>query len=316
MSIEDYRASYEAEVAAALDDAARNTAADPLTSSPDRSGEARLAGPDDGVRAVVQDAGADASARVAAIDAARLDAISQPDVVRLLLALLQDQTDDPAVRHAALGALEELSFAVATFAPYDAEYHSALRAAATDADPPLREAVLEVLALDHDEYAQRLLVDGLQDPSAALVDRTRALQFLGYDLHAGHYEMLREIVAQATDPEERTAALRLLAADSGSAELFRRIVQDRSEDVAARTTSAVALSSLEPTAFAPVARQIVLDESDDDDLRAVCLTALTVTPADDGDPDLADRVMSGQAAPSTELKQAVDRYRETKAPGG
>lgn len=320
MSIEDYRASYEAEVAAALDDAARDTAADPLVgalSGPSRSSEtARADGSDTEVLAVVQDTGAGAAARVAAIDAARLDAISRPEVMGLLIAVLQDPADDPAVRRAALGALEELSFAVVAFAPYDAEYRTALRAAATDDDPQLREGVLDVLALGHDEYAQRLLIDGLQDPSVALVNRTRALQFLGYDLHAGHYDMLREIVAKATDPEERNAALRLLAADSGSVELFRRIVQDRSEDIAARTTSVAALSSIEPEAFEPVAREIVLDDSEDDDLRVTCLTALTVTPGDDGDPGLADQVMSATTAPSAALERAADRYRKVKAPGG
>ncbi len=309
MPVEDYRADY----LRAQDEAATQAAdpADPLVVG--LAGDAlRGARTDHEVLAGFADTGADASARVAAIDTARLDAISRPEVMRALIAVLADQADDARVRRAAQGALEELSFAVGDFAPYDADYRSALRVAATDPDQQLAEGALEVLALGQDEYAQRLLVQGLEDPSTAVVSRLRALQFLGYDLHSGHYPMLRRIVEEAGDPEERTTALRLLAADSGSAALLKQIVADRSEDVEARTVSAIALNAQDPDAFASTAREIVLDPEDDDDLRAVCLTALTVVPEPPDGPDLAEAVMSTPIPPSAELERAAQQYREAK----
>ncbi len=309
MSIEDYRADYLQAQGEAATQAA--DPADPLVSG--LAGDAlRGSRTDDEVLAGFADTGADASARVAAIDTARLDAISRPEVMRALITVLADQADDARVRRAAQGALEELSFAVGDFAPYDADYRGALRTAATDPDPQLAEGALEVLALGQDEYAQRLLVQGLEDPSTAVVSRLRALQFLGYDLHSGHYPMLRRIVEEAADPEERTTALRLLAADSGSAALLERIVADRSENVQARTVSAIALNAQDPDAFASTARAIVLDAEDNDDLRAVCLTALTVVPAPADGPDLAEAVMSTPIPPSEELERAAQQYRGAK----
>ena len=307
MSVEDYRASYEAEVAAEL----AASPDDPLTAG--RTAGAEPARSSGEAGAAVGDRDADPTGRIAAIDAARLDAISRPEVVQALVAVLADDGDDPAVRHAALGALEELSFAVTAFAPYAAGYRAALRAAATAEDPALREAALEILALAHDEHAQQLLVEGLRNPDAALVARTRALQFLGYDLHAGHYDLLREIAEGSGDPVERSAAVRLLGGDAGSAELLHRLLRDRGEDVSVRTMSAAALNAIEPAEFAPVAREIALDPDEADELRTTCLTALTVAP-DDDEPELADQVMTATPTPSAELERAAQQYRDVKGP--
>jgi hypothetical protein len=311
MSVEDYRANYLQTQAEAATRAA--DPADPLAGGLTGDSDAvRGSRTDQEVLASFADTRADTSARIAAIDTVRLDALSRPEVMRALITVLADQADDARVRRAAQNALGELSFAVGDFAPYEADYRGALRIAATDPDPQLAEGALEVLALGHDEYAQRLLVQGLEDPSKAVVSRLRALQFLGYDLHAGHYPMLRRIVEEARDPEERIAALRLLAADSDAAAMLKRIVADRSEDVQARTASAIALNAQNPDAFASTARDIVLDPEEDDDLRAVCLTALTIVPEIAEGPDLAEAVMSTPIPPSAELERAAQLYREAK----
>ncbi|MGB9278471.1 MAG: hypothetical protein WCB57_00050, partial [Pseudonocardiaceae bacterium] len=251
---------------------------------------------------------ADPTTRVAAIAGGRRDALPRPDVMHALIAVLADATDDPRVRRAAQGALEELSFAEAEFAPYATAYRDALRAAANDPDPGLADGALEVLTLNRDDYAQRLLIEGLEQPATARVDRVRALQMLGYDLHAGHLPLVRRIAKDATDPAERVTALRLLAGDAESADLLERTVADRSQDLAARTTSAAALNALNPARFAETARRIVLDPDDDDELRAVCLTALTVA-SEPPDQDLAAAVMSNPTPPSPELEKAANSYR-------
>ncbi len=314
-----HRARYAAEVAAAL----AEVADDPLVTAAGRGAMATLetpAGP--GTEAVgdrpstavatVADRGAGTAERVAAVDAARLDAADRPGVVDTLIAVLGDRDDEPAVRRAALGALEELSFAVAAFAPHAAAYREALRTAATADDPVLREDGLEVLALTHDEFAQERLVAGLRDPSAALVDPVVAIDLLGYDLHAGHHDLLREIATSSADPAVRSAAIRLLGGDSGSADLLRQIVLDRGEDVGVRTIAATALNALAPDEFAPTARDIALTADEDDELRATSLTALAVRPGDAA-PGLADQVMAAGPDPSPDLTRAAEQYREVRS---
>lgn len=295
MAVDDYRASY-------LRD---HTDAD--------RGDPAEAPSDEQIVASLVANGAGEADRVAAIGAVPRDVFARPAVVDALIAVLDDGTAAAVVRRAALAELAALSFAVADFAPYTAQYRIALRAAATDPDPALAEDALEVLALGKDEYAQRILVSGLEDPGSATIPPVRALQLLGNDLHSGQYPLLRRIATTAGDIDERIAALRLLAADSDSTELLQRIVVDRSEDVAARTTSAVALNAADPGAFAAAARDIVLDPDDDDDLRAVCLTALAVAPQEVEIPELADTVLSTPTPPSAELERAVTNYRDAKS---
>jgi hypothetical protein len=260
------------------------------------------------------DPAASAQDRIAAIGAAASDATGRDDVVRALLAVLADPADDPAVRRAAQAALGQLSFATAAFAPYETDYRVALRTAATDPDSELATHALESLTLRHDDYAQELVLAGLDDPARAVLSRPHALRLLGRDLHAAQFPMLRDIVAnRQSDPPERIAALRLLGADSDAAPLFADLLADRSESSEVRVTSAVALHNLDPTAFAPIARDIVLDHTDDDEVRAVSLTTLAATPAGaagGGRPgELADAVLTAPTPPSAELRRAVRQFR-------
>lgn len=308
MTTEDYRADYLRRHAGS------GTAAGPDNPLSDSYDGGRS---DHDVLAGFADPGAPSDARTAAIDSAALDAITRPEVVHALTAVLADTSDQPGVRRAALAALKQLSFATGEFAPYEAEFRSALRVAATDPDPQLAESSLEVLALHRDDYAQQIVIAGLEDPSRAVVSRQRALRLLGHDLHAAQYPMLRDVVAEkTTDPVERVTALRLLAADADSTPVFEQLVADRSEDTEVRATSAVALHNLDPARFAAAAEGIVLDPDDDDDLRAVCLTTLAVAPgaapAAVTPTDLTDAVLNTPTPPSAELARAVRQYRASK----
>lgn len=310
MTTKDYRADYLRRHGGARTRADAVDAPDEIANRPDGD-----------LLAAVADRGASIEARVAAIDAAGADAVLRPDVVRALINVLADTDDNPVVRRAARTALQQLSFATGEFAPYEADYRNALRVAATDPDPRLAEASLAVLAKQRDDYAQRVVLAGLQDPSQAVVSRQRALRLLGHDLHSAQVPLLRDIATTKTaDPVERVTALRLLAADSDSAPVFEELVADRSEDVDVRVASAIALHNLDPAQFAATAEGIVLDSDDDDDLRAVCLTALAVTPeaaAARYRPDaLAEAVLNAPTPPSEELGRAVKQYRATKASDG
>lgn len=261
MDVANYRKAYLTEIA----DAAPSGA---------EMGLAENRRPTKELLAVLRDRSAGDGARIAVLDELTPEARAQKGVIEALLRVLAADDESPAVRLAVVAMLSELSFAVGAFQPYKPAYKEALRAAATAQDRKLRERVLEILALQNDEYAQRLIVDGLNDPKKALLSTRRAVQYLGYDVHAEHHELLQDLVGRSSDKKVRNAALRLLAADSGSIDLFSRIVQDKNEDPETRSIGAVALQSLAPEEFVPVAKDIVLDDGDDDRVRTSLLTAL------------------------------------------
>jgi hypothetical protein len=134
--------------------------------------------------------------------------------------------------------------------------------------------VLGILAREKDGYAQQKLLEGLQDPSKALLPPEKALQLLSYDVHAEAYPVAREIVNDPPNPEAKREALRLLSADANSAPVFEKLLRDKDEDRDVRQISAVALQAVKPKRFQEQARELVLDEKEHDDIQATALTAL------------------------------------------
>jgi hypothetical protein len=246
--------------------------------------------------------------------AAPLEAQNLEQQVEGLLATLRDPAAAVADRTAALEELAALDFLGPRFAPFRAAYKEALREVATDQPRELRARALEVLAIDRDGYAQELLVQGLREPKKALVPEAKAIQLLGYDDHADVVPLAREVFERGSGPA-REEALRVLATDPESEQLFDRLLKDKSEKRRIRQLSASGLQSLNPEAFDKTARKIVADEDDYNDIRATALAALThgrearETPAD---PKLIATVQkAAESTSSRSIRSAARRFLQT-----
>ncbi|HEX8635315.1 MAG TPA: HEAT repeat domain-containing protein [Pyrinomonadaceae bacterium] len=216
----------------------------------------------------------DLELRISALDGVSSEVGEHHVLIDVTLALLADQSEPPLLRRAAFRVLQQSSFRTILFQPRRPEYLAVLRGVVTDADPQLRLLAIETLAVEKDGEVQTRLIEGLKNPSVALVPPEKAIEFLGYDLHGSYYPLLREMVETSPNPAARREAVRLLSADATSKDMLARLLQDKSEDAEIRTISATALQSIAPAEFEAQAKQIALDEEEDDDLRAVCLSAL------------------------------------------
>jgi hypothetical protein len=239
------------------------------------------------------------------------------DRIGAWLAALRDPKEPAAARDDALHALKAASFLGPRFAPYNAEFTAALREIARpETDAKLREDALEVLALDKDAFAQDLLRRGLTDAKNALVSPAKALQFLGYDDHAAVTGLAREMFDKSSDLGVKEEALRLLASDPKSAGLFADLLNDKSQPRSLRALSATGLRALEPTRFVELARNIVADDKDYEDIRATTLSALTHM-ADranlSGDSGFVDRVREiASSTPLANLRAVAGRFMKTQ----
>ena len=191
------------------------------------------------------------------------------------LDVLRDREQPIKVRLAALQSLQAASFSVIEFEPYREDYLATLRELVDDPDEELRQRVLGILSRENDGYTQKRLLEGLEDPSKALVPPEKALQLLSNDVHAEAYSAAREIVNKPPNPEAKREALRLLSADANSAPLFEKLMLDKDEDREIRQISAAAFQAMKPKKFQEQAREIVLDNDEFDDIQATALTALT-----------------------------------------
>ena len=102
----------------------------------------------------------------------------------------------------------------------------------------------------------------------------KALQFLGSDIHAESYAVARDIVSKPPSEVAKREALRLLSADATAAPLFEKLLRDKNELREIRQLSASALHAINPEKLQTHAREMLLDDSDYDDIRATSLAAV------------------------------------------
>ena len=239
--------------------------------------------------------------RTAAAAKAPLAVCESEQDFQAMLRVLGDTTEPVKVRLAALQSLQAASFSVLAFEGCRGDYVATLRQVAEDDDPELRQRALGMLMREKDGFAQKKLLEGLRDPDKALLPPEKALQLLGNDVHADAYEVARAIVRKPPNETARREALRLLAADATAAPLFERLLLDKNELREIRQIAASALYALRPERMQKHARNILMDRSDYDDIKATSLTALT---------QLGDETLSQDAA----LMKSVGRFSTGKTP--
>jgi hypothetical protein len=234
--------------------------------------------------------------------------------VPALLATLRNAQETPAARLAALRRLKAARFLVERFAPYNADFLAALREIIRPGtDHKLCEAALEDLAIERDPQAEEVLRRGLSDAKAALVSPAKALQFLSYDDHAGIIPLARDIFHRATDTGTKEEALRVLASDPQSADLFANLLKDKSQPRSIRALSATGLHLVNPNAFVDAARSILNDNKDYDDIRATVIGTLAHvadaahTPKDEG---FVNHLRNLAESGSANVRSAVGRFME------
>jgi HEAT repeat protein len=231
--------------------------------------------------------------------------------LQAMLNVLRNKDEPVKVRLAALQSLQAASFSSIAFEACRADYIATLRQVVEDTDMELRQRVLGLLARENDGFAQQKLLEGLQNPEKALVPPEKALQLLSYDIHSEAYPVARQIVSNPPNPIAKREALRLLAADATAAPLFEKVLRDKDETPENRQISASALHALKPERLQANARAILLDKSEQDEIQATSLTALTQFGDDAAianDEALLKRVdrISGEA--STKVKQSARRF--------
>jgi|GEM_PF-607371 len=224
--------------------------------------------------ATAVDPGAKLNARLNAIVKVGPDVIGSKQSFDQMCGILMDQAANPALRGQALSTIQAAAFDPVAFAKYRAQYLSVLRQLRTDPDPEVRQRVFGLLAREQDSDTQSMLLEGLDDPSKAQLSPEKALQLLSYDPHAGAYEVAKKIANRPPNDLARREALRVLAADGNSVDLFAGVVSDKSESTDVRQIAASALNHLAPRRMQEIARTMAMDDSESDDARAVGLTAL------------------------------------------
>jgi hypothetical protein len=249
--------------------------------------------------------------RVEALTEAPLALCKNDKNLQAVLKILSSKDEPVKVRLAALQSLQAASFSVLEFESCRSDYISTLRGIAEDPDPELRQRVLGILAREKDGFAQKKLLEGLENPEKALLPPEKALQLLSYDLHSEAYSVAREIVSKPPNPIAKREALRLLSADASAAPMFEKILRDKAELRENRQISASALQALKPEKLQEHAREMLLDNSEYVDIQGTSLTALRQFGDDEAvakDEALLKSVDRLSIKAPTKIKQSARRF--------
>ena len=315
--VSEYRRKYEEELAKAAEK--QTSFGDLMKASRSRSsrrGMAATAPADrdemDEALSVVKDPKAGDQLRTAALQTIGINIEEHPDAIDTLLEILRDGSLPTSHRLAVLNLMHQISFQLVRFPGKRPDFLETLRSIIDDPDPQFRRRVIGILAREKDAYVQSRLIEGLKDRSKALVPPAKAIQFLGYDVHAEHFPLLRGIVEHPPSRTAKKEALRLLAADPSSSDMLLEVLKDSREDPEVRRVSAIALQSAAPQKAQEEARRILMNDDEDDGLRASSLNTLTHfgNPTDlSSDADLQRQVDSlNRASKSRRLKQAAAEF--------
>ncbi len=249
-----------------------------------------------------------AADRIAALAQVAPAVHDDEDNLLALVGILGDKSEPVSVRMAALGVIELAGFSAPAFEKCRGDYMAMLRKVLPDADEELRGHALSILSSEGDGYAQKRLLEGLKDGKKALVPPEQALQLLGYNVHTDVYPVARAIVNKPPNEGARLEALRLLAADASSNKLFEQLLRDKKETPDVRQLCAVALQSIKPDSMYAYAKELLNDDSEDEDLQATCLTALAQFARIGDDDALVKQVQGLKDKGKSKLKKSATQF--------
>lgn len=218
-----------------------------------------------------------------------------------LIAVAGDGKRSVEERLGAIDAINNIAFDQQAFRDHNADYVRLLKELRTDRSSKVRLAAFQRLALSLDHDTRNMLQESLSGASEPLLPAKAAATLLGVDDHASSRSVLRSVAENTAGPTQR-AALRGLAADASSAPLLERIVANRKQTPRTRETAALSLKVASPKRFVKLAKKLVVDEREDDMLRATAMAAL------------AQGAEVRQLAASTSFAQQLDDVsRKTKS---
>ena len=195
------------------------------------------------------------------------------DYIDALLAIVQDTTDDAAVRGVALDVLGSAAFQVARFKPHQAAFDQALRNLINDPVLALRDTAVSTLAQQHDPEVQQVLQQGLAGRGSLPVERIRAVQLLAEDDHLDNLALLQELNS-SDSVDERQEAVRLMGSYPAAQDTLEAVLAIGQRRLKSGSKALLRCGTWRRTASRTSPRRSRTDTSEDSELRTACLSAL------------------------------------------
>jgi hypothetical protein len=232
-----------------------------------------------------------------------------------LLKELASGTSTPEDRARVLGELRAFSFSSPTYKDWKLTLIDTLRQIVQhEPKSCLTIAAFEVLAQERDGWAISALEKALHSPRGAAISAYDALRLLAYDDHGSHLGSLHNIASdKKRSGKMRLATLRQLGSDPSASDLLSFIAKDQQESSDIRRRALVALRQADFSKYQSVSTGLINDDAEDEQVKAQCITALSV---DGASPDVVSKVRELQSRDGSGLVQiASNKYMNQSGEG-
>jgi len=260
---------------------------------------------------ILKDDKADPGLRVLALYKLAHAIASDKNLILYVLRLLKNKNLPGDIRKAAFSCIQSIRFSSPVIASVQTQITDIFKGLVEDKNQKIREDVISYLAQEKDEYVQRKLLEGIHEPAKALLPEEKAIHLLGYDIHAGIYPILRNIVEKSSNNYSRMEAIHILGSEPDAKDLLLKVYNNKKERYGVRKNSLMALKTYHPEEFNRVATSTAVDDQENPNIRAISINALAHSNNESSynNPDITEHLKKiGRKVGSAVLKKALDYY--------
>ena len=155
-----------------------------------------------------------------------------------------------------------------------------LRKLIRDTDKRIALEAIDLLAYQKDEWLQRELKEGLENPEKAIVSDESAVFYLSLDPH-NFLDLFKKVVEESKDEKAKIMAIHALSSDTSSADFLLSLFENKNQSSEVREASAHALDAQNPDLLFAKSVEAFKDKDEQDHhLLTVLLSKLTLQEED------------------------------------
>lgn len=127
---------------------------------------------------------------------------------------------------------------------------STYRKLVNDNEIEYRRTAFNYLAVRGDDFAQQLLIQGLQNPQQSLLPSSESIAMLSFDIHGDHYPVIFKVMQETNEKATLIEAIRVLGNYAPARPEIIKYLNDQQEDREVRLSAMKTLNAFDQDNFA------------------------------------------------------------------
>ncbi|MGV3609315.1 MAG: tyrosinase family protein [Fluviicola sp.] len=217
------------------------------------------------------------------------------EFVKMLINILTDLSEPEELRKTVMLQIRVLGFEGPAFKQFRPIVLEGLRKLIRDKDKRIAMEAIDLLAYQKDEWLQRELKEGVENPEKAIVSEESAVFYLSLDPH-NFLDLFKKVAEESGDEKAKIMAIHALSSDTSSADFLLSLFENKTQSSEVREASAHALDAQNPELLFEKSVEAFKDEEEQDHHLLTVLLSKLILQEEDGlnvirqDGELLDKI--------------------------